>query len=181
MRLPIALAVILIAAAPVASAGQQIAPQTRVRITLAPQRDVEGREDPQVLRGTLLSMTADSMTLQVHPAATPVTVARTAVRRIDVSRGVPSRVASAAIGGLGGAALGSLALMQDANVTAAGDTAHGSVTKRALAGAAIGGAIGIVSGALYPHERWRRVRIPRGVNVALAAGGGTAVGLSISR
>src|SRR4051794_36983041 len=113
MRPLIAAAVALLAAAaPIHAAAQDIAPQTRVRITLTHQREVEGYVPPQVLRGTLLSMTADSMTLQIHPAAGPTTVARSAVRRIDVSLGVPSRTESAARGFVGGAIVGALAPLQ---------------------------------------------------------------------
>jgi membrane associated rhomboid family serine protease len=93
-----------------------------------------------------------------------------------VSRGVPSRAASAARGAVGGAIVGALYLWVNHD-----DGDFDSDTQAAWVGAAGGGVVGLVGGALFPRERWHRVRIPRGVSVAPAAGGGAALGFSIAR
>ncbi|HEX8905373.1 MAG TPA: hypothetical protein VF771_11050, partial [Longimicrobiaceae bacterium] len=132
---------------------------------------------PQVLRGTLVRMDADSMTVRLHPGTGPLRVARSAVRRIDVSRGVPSRASSAAMGAVGGAVFGALefwALNTDA------DGHFESDREAAVTGAAVGAGVGLLAGALWPRERWHRVRIPERVTVAPGADG-TRVGFTISR
>ena len=178
MRTPIA--VIALAAAtvlaPIPAAAQEIAAGTRVRITLTPQREVEGHTPPQVLRGTLVAMDAASMTLQVHPGAGPVRVQRDAVRRIDVSRGVPSRAANAAMGAVGGAIVCAIEFW------ALNDEEFDSDSQAAWTGAAVGAGFGLVTGALFPHERWRRVRLPDArVSVAPATEGGAAIAISLDR
>ena len=48
-----------------------------------------------------------------------------------------------------------------------------------LAGAAffgiVGGATGVLSGAVFPAERWRRAEVPVAMSAAPAAGGGVAL------
>ncbi|HEX6750264.1 MAG TPA: hypothetical protein VF092_23425 [Longimicrobium sp.] len=178
MRTPIAVIALAAAAvlASIPAAAQEIAAGTRVRITLTPQRDVEGYTPPQVLRGTLVAMDATSMTLQLHPGAGPVRVQRDAVRRVDVSRGVPSRAANAAMGAVGGAVVGALEFWL------LNDEEFDSDSEAAWTGAAVGAGFGLVTGALFPRERWKRVRLPD-ARVSLAPGveGGTAIAISISR
>jgi hypothetical protein len=171
---PLVLAAALLLSIALPARGQEIAPRTRVRIWLTPQRQVEGYTLPQVLRGTLLETGADSLTLQVHPATSPIRIAKTAVRRVDVSRGVPSRAASAAMGAVGGAALGALEFWL------LNDEEFGSDGEAALVGAAAGAGIGLVTGALWPHERWHRFRWPARVSVA-PSGDGTRLGLTVTR
>jgi hypothetical protein len=94
-----------------------------------------------------------------------------------VSRGVPGRTESAARGAVGGALIGALVSLQ-------WDDEDGEKHfdgENALIGAGAGALLGAVAGALFPHERWRRVRIPRTMSVAPSPGGGTAVGFSIIR
>jgi hypothetical protein len=179
MRLLLAIVLLLIALStrsPLAAQETEIAPGRRVLVTLTPQREVEGFTPPQMLRGTLLEMTADSMTLQLHPGTSPIRVSRDAIRRVYLSRGVPSRAASAAAGAVAGAAGGALYLWLFHR-----DEDFSSDAKAAWTGAAIGGAAGLVGGALFPRERWRRVRLPARPTVAPAAGGdGTAVGFGVA-
>jgi hypothetical protein len=171
---PLLLVSMLLLSTAVAARAQEIAPQSRVRIFLTPQRDVEGYAGPQVLRGTLLEMEADSLTLQVHPATSPMRVAKSAVRRIYVSRGVPSRAASAAMGAVGGALVGAF------DFWVFNEDQFGSDREAALTGAAAGAGLGLVAGALWPRERWHRVRLPTRVSIAPAAEG-TRLALSITR
>ena len=143
----------------------------RVRVTLSEQLwSVEGVRDPQVLRGVLRSITRDSLRLQLHPGASPVSVARSAVTRVDVSLGVPSRAESALRGAVLNAAVfaGSNLLIH-----ALDDDSRESAGDVALRGAAVGGAFGAVAGAVLVRERWRRARIPQRARIGagLAADG----------
>ena len=176
MRAPLVLAALLLSIAlPARAQRTEVAPQSRVRVFLTPQRDVEGYTAPQVLRGTLVALDTDSLTLQIHPGTGPIRVARSAVRRIDVSRGVPSRAASAAIGAIGGAALGALEFW------VLNDEEFGSDGEAAWTGAAVGAGFGLITGALWPHERWKRARFPE-ARVSIAPGAsGTLIGFSIVR
>ena len=170
---PLLLVAALLLSLTVSARAQEIAPRSRVRIFLTPQRDVEGYVGPQVLRGTLLEMGADSLTLQVHPATSPMRVAKSAVRRIYVSRGVPGRAASAAMGAVGGAVVGAF------DFWVFNDEQFGSDGQAALTGAAVGAGLGLVAGALRPRERRHRVRLPTRVTLAPAADG-TRLAFSIA-
>lgn len=173
-----------VAALPAAAQTAQTAqpePGQRVMVVLTHQRDVEGYMPAQVLRGTLTRATADSLTLQVHAGTGPITVARSAVRRTYVSRGVPSRAESAAggavVGAVGGALSGWLYKPEDNSWLG-----RQSDTQAALIGAGLGGGFGMVMGALFPRERWKRVRAPQGVTVApavTAEGQGLALNVRI--
>jgi hypothetical protein len=159
----LALAAASAIASPALAQDAQPQPEQRVMLMLTPQRQVEGHVRPQELRGTLLAEDADSLTLQLHPGTGPVRVARSAVRRMYVSRGVPSRAQSAATGAVGGALGGALW-----GLTNNPDRDSRSDGQAALIGAGLGGGFGIVMGALLPRERWHRVRAPRNVTVAPA-------------
>lgn len=135
----------------------------RVRVTLSEQLwTVEGVRDPQVLRGVLRSITRDSLRLQLHPGASPVSVSRSAVARVDVSLGVPSRAESALRGAVLNAAVfaGSNLLIRSVD-----NDSRESAGDAALRGAAVGGAFGAVAGAVLVRERWRRARIPQRVRM----------------
>jgi uncharacterized protein YcfJ len=136
-------------------------PNQRVMLVLTPQHQVEGHTRPQALRGTLVAEDADSLTVQVHPGTGPIRVARSVVRRMYVSRGVPSRSQSAATGAVVGAVGGALwGWIYNP------EREQRSDQDAALLGAAAGGGFGLVMGALFPAERWKRVRMPS--NVALS-------------
>jgi hypothetical protein len=166
-------------ALPAVARAQDPQPQQRVMVTLARQPEVEGHTIPQAIRGTLLQIDADSMTIQVHPGTGPLRVSRGVVRRMYVSRGVPSRARSAATSAVGFAVVGALTtwLHNDS------DHQFSSDREAALAGAALGAGLGLVEGALNPRERWHRVRLPARVAVAppLREGDGLVVAVSTSR
>jgi hypothetical protein len=166
-------------ALPAAAYAQEAQPQQRVMVTLTRQPEVEGHTVPQAIRGTLLEIDADSMTIQVHPGTGPLRVSRGVVRRMYVSRGVPSRARSAATGAVGFAVLGALTawLHNDS------DHQFSSDREAALAGAALGAGLGLVEGALNPRERWHRIRLPARIAVtpALHEGDGLVVAVSTSR
>lgn len=163
-----AVAGVLAAPLPAQTTGEAVRVGARVRVTLSEQLwTVEGVRDPQVLRGVLQSLTRDSLRLQLHPGAAPVSVARSAVSRVDVSLGVPTRVESAARGALLNAAVfaGSNLLVR---AVARDDTA-GSTEDVVIRGAAIGAAFGAVAGAVLVRERWQRSRLPERVRVGAGA------------
>lgn len=161
-QLALAALVVLAFAAPVAAQPEDPAVRVgaRVRVTLSEQLwTVEGVRDPTVLRGVLRSVTRDSLRLQLHPGASPVSVARSAVARVDISLGVPSRAESA----LRGAVLNAVAFAASNLLIHAveRDSPYDSGGDAALRGAAVGGAFGAVAGAVLVRERWRRARIPQ--------------------
>lgn len=130
----------------------------RVRVWLTRQPSwVEGAAEEQRVRGTLTAVSPDSLTVSMHPGAAPVALAWPAVSRLDRSKGVQSRLASALLRGLQGAALGALefALLDEQQGL------YSSTRKAMLVGAATGAGIGIAWGGLHPQERWSRVRLVR--------------------
>ena len=167
-------------ALPAAARAQETEPQPqqRVTVTLARQPEVEGATGSQAIRGTLLDIDADSMSIQVHPGTGPLRVSRGVVRRMYVSRGVPSRTQSAAAGALGGAALGAVTwwLRNEGD-----DRLFTSDRDAALTGAAVGAGVGLVAGALWPRERWRRIRLPARVTVAPDLGRGDGWVVAVAR
>lgn len=168
--------VVLALAAPVAAQTEDPAVRVgaRVRVTLSEQLwTVEGVRDPTVLRGVLRSVTRDSLRLQVHPGASTVSVARSAVARMDVSLGVPSRPESALRGAILNAAAfaGSNLLIHVVDR----DSPYDSGGAAALRGAAVGGAFGAVAGAVLVRERWRRARIPQRARIRAGLTPGGAI------
>jgi hypothetical protein len=175
---PIAAGLALFALPAVARAQEpEPRPQQRVMVMLTQQREVEGWTPGQRIRGTLLAMDADSLTIQVHPGTGPLRVSRGAVRRVYVSRGVPSRATSAVVGAVGGAVLGALTSWVSNDGS---DRVFAADRDAAVAGAAIGAGIGLLGGGLFPREHWRRVHLPAGVSVAppVRAGQGWQIALA---
>lgn len=138
--------------------AQGIEDGARVRVWLTSQpQALEGAAEKQSVRGTVISLSSDSLTIRIHPGAAPVALAWPAVSRLERSRGVPSRSSSAIWRGIQVAAMGALefAILDE-------QRGHFSSTSRAmLVGAATGAGIGIVWGGFYPQERWSRVRLVR--------------------
>ena len=159
IRMRLRLAAFLLLALPLSAPAQEAAPLspgTRVRLSLERQSQPKGLAPSPALQGALTAVGPDSVTLRLHPGATPVSVAVHAIRRIEVSRGVPSRLESALRQAVLLGALGAVEFpLLDRN-----ERSFGSTGEAALAGAAIGAAAGAISGALFPRERWRRVRLP---------------------
>ena len=150
-------ALTLLASAPLIAQGLP-EPGQRVRVHLVPQpRAVEGAVSPQRLRGTLVGVTADSLALQIHPASDVTWIARAGIKRLDLSGGVRSRFESALVHGAVTAVMGSL----QRTLFAALDRdrySNESLGESDLVGAAGGAVIGITIGALFPQERWARLR-----------------------
>ena len=107
-------------------------------------RNVEGAWAPHAVRGELVKVTADSLTLLIHASASPVSFALDSIRGLEISRGV-SRGRTAIKFGLQAAPLwGAMSL---------GD--RDDVSPFIWAGA--GFVFGAILGALTPQEHWKRV------------------------
>ena len=125
----------------------------RVRLVLTKQPRVEGRGGiPDVVRGTLLAIDPDSLTVAGHEGTTPYRIARSVVRRAYVSKGIQGRGEAGALGALAGASAGL------GTCGYYGNDCHTSKTDLVLAAA--GGVLGAVIGATHPHEKWRLVHLP---------------------
>jgi hypothetical protein len=139
----------------------EVSTGARVRVWVPESyRQAEGPHRRQLLRGTVEGVVADTLQLRIAGTSGVVPVARSAVRRLEVSAGV-SRPASAverAVGGAIGGAVG-WALMNDPDRS--GGPSYRTDWRAAGVGAAWGAGIGAVAGLVFPHERWRRVRLRR--------------------
>jgi len=135
-----------------------IEPGARVRVTVPeeqrqPDKVTRGHE----LRGRVMHLNLDTLYLAVTDSLGPLAVPRSATRRIDLSRGVPSAGASALRRGLVTGVLGAVAGV----LLVAGDNEPGGSSEgdAALIGGGIGLVMGGVLGAVFPTERWRRIRL----------------------
>ena len=136
-----------------------VAVGSRVRVWLPePHRQNDGPAHRQLLRGTVLGISPDTLQLTIPGTAGSIAVPRMTIRRMQVSRG-SSRLASAfqkaAAGAAGGAA--QWALMNDPRRR--GGPNYPTDWRAAGVGASWGAGIGAVVGLVFPHEQWRRVRL----------------------
>jgi hypothetical protein len=130
----------------------------RVRVRI---RDVHRQAEllPPVLelRGTVLSVTGDTLALRLPSAGSPVSIPRPAITSLAVSRGVPSPLESAGRRmlewGATGACLGLLYLHSP--IRDSGHTWEDAVGT----GASLGSLTGLLVGFISPYERWRGVRV----------------------
>jgi len=127
-----------------------VAPGDRVRVTT---------EDWELV-GTLLAQGDDSLRLQVIGEVTPVSVARSAIKRLEISRGSHSSTGSGALIGLGAGVLAGGALGAEANSPCDPEVfgcGPGLVVGGGLLVGAIGAGIGAVIGSLSHSEQWDSV------------------------
>jgi hypothetical protein len=155
------IAVLLVCSAVRALTAQwpsDIAPGMRVQAHLPEvQYQFAGRRGHPI-RGRIMALTADTLYLAVTDSVGPLAVPRRLIQRLEWSRGVPSRAASAARRGLV-AAVGTtllFALLNDMDEP----PRRMSTESAALFGAGFGLTTGAVLGAVFPRERWKRVRLP---------------------
>ncbi|HST07145.1 MAG TPA: hypothetical protein VLJ83_03195 [Gemmatimonadaceae bacterium] len=158
MRLAIVIG--LLAAIPQLSAAQfpaEVQAGARVRVWLPESaRQENGPERRQLLRGTVQSVDMSMLNLSVPGAIGAVAIPRSAVRRLDVSRGVsrPASMIERAIGGAIGGAV-TMALLNDPHRSSG--PRYRTDWRAAGVGAAWGGGAGALIGLLFPYEQWRRV------------------------
>jgi hypothetical protein len=134
-----------------------VAVGTRLRVALPDSlRQVWPRE--QWVRGQVAALSSDTLYLQLPSTESPVAIRRSAIKRLDRSLGVPTPVESAFRGAVGWAFMGALYGVILRSVDAE-DWRDRSLGESAALGAGIGAGVGFVLGALFPSERWRRVRL----------------------
>jgi hypothetical protein len=136
-----------------------IAPGARVQVRLPELQYQVGGRRGQLVRGRVTALTPDSLYLAITDSLGPVAIPRHLIERLAYSRGVPSRVSSAARRGLfAGAATALLfAVLNEMDE----QPSRASTGSAALVGAGVGLTTGAVLGAIYPHERWKGVRLEK--------------------
>jgi hypothetical protein len=131
----------------------QVTPGIRVQVRL-PEAQHQVGPRGQLLRGRVTGLAQDTLYLAVTDSVGPLAIPRSFVQRLEISRGAPSRGVSALLGGLIGGAFGAATFYLVTVISPNG----GDTGDAALMGGAIGLGLGGLSGALWPQERWKRVR-----------------------
>lgn len=134
---------------------------TRVRAWLPEaHRQSEGPWRRQLVRGSVEAVSPDTLLMTIPGAVGTVAIPRATLRRLEVSHG-PSRGVSAAERAIAGAMGGAItwALMNDPRRS--GGPSYRTDWRAAGVGASWGAGIGALTGILFPHEHWKRVRLSR--------------------
>jgi hypothetical protein len=135
----------------------QVTPGARVQVRLPEIQYQFNWTRGQPIRGRVKSLASDTLYLAVGDSLGPLAVPRRLIKRLEYSKGVPSRVASATKQGLISAA--GFALVA-ALINEAGDEPHKNSTGDvALVWGGVGLVTGAVLGAIFPVERWKKVRL----------------------
>ena len=140
----------------VAQFPAEVQPGARVRVWIPETaRQEQGPDRRQLLRGTVESVDG-ALRLRVPGTTGSLAIQRTAVRRLDVSRGV-SRGASMVERAVGGAIAGALTLAALNDPQRASGPHFRTDWEAAGVGAAFGAGFGAIVGLIWPYERWQRV------------------------
>ena len=134
----------------------------RVQVRLPEVQYQFGGHRGHLLRGRVTSLTSDTLYLAVTDSLGPLPIPRRLIERLEFSRGVPSRLASAARRGLIAAA--GFALLSVAMNEIEDEPDRVSTGTAALIGGGVGLVFGGTLGAIYPNERWKRVRLEDSTN-----------------
>lgn len=135
---------------------------TRIRVWVPePYLQEQGPWRRQQLRGIVASVAADTLHLSVPGTDGTLAVARQSIRRLDISRGRPSRVASAVERAFAGAIVGAISVALNNDPRGSKWPNYSRDWRAAEEGAKWGAGIGAVMGFVLPTERWRRVRLRR--------------------
>jgi len=143
----VALALVLFAG----SAFAEVAPGTRVRVTLLAHPDAP-------IAGTLLAYRPESIGLAVEPDSTERTFARAELAKFERSTGIHNNAGKGALigavaGGVGAALIGALF----ASAIKEGDS-DAIPLVLGVGGAVVGGLVGAAIGEDSKHEGWEEVR-----------------------
>jgi hypothetical protein len=157
------IAVVVLALLPGVAGAQLSSVQTgeRVRVWI-PEPWLQHDQTPwrrQLLRGTVASTTGDTLHLTVPGTEGTLSVARSSITRLDVSRGRPSRGASAIERAFSGAIVGAISVALRNDPYGRKWPNYSRHWRAAEEGAKWGAAFGAVLGFTFPTERWRRVRL----------------------
>jgi hypothetical protein len=163
MRVPLTIALTVLPFIPSLALAQfpdrvQSGARVRVWVPDAYPQD-QGPWRRQQLRGTVAELSGDTLRLSVPGTDGTLAVPRASIRRLDVSKGKPSRAATAFERAVTFALVGAVTFGIDHELTGPNDS--GVDWREARLGAAWGAGIGAVVGFVWPTERWRRVRLPR--------------------
>lgn len=134
-----------------------VAPGARVRVRLPEVQFQETTRRGHLLRGRVTALSPDTLYLAVTDSVGPLAVPRSLIQKLELSRGVPSRGASALRQGLISAVVSALTLVL-VNETTSG-TSEWDTGEAALIGGGVGFATGAIFGAIFPRERWKSVRM----------------------
>lgn len=160
-----AVAISFVSAMPAALQAQfpaAVRPGARVRVWIPePYRQMDGPARRQLLRGTVETVTADTLRLSIPGTASLVAIPRSSVRRLQLSQGEPSRPATAIERAIGGALGGAISFAAMNDPRRSGGPHYRTDWRAAGVGAAWGAGIGAVVGFIFPHEQWRGVRLRR--------------------
>ena len=146
-------------------------PGARVQVQLPERQYQFSAHRGQMLRGKVTATSADTLYLAVADSIGPLAIPRRLIQHAYLSRGVPSRGESAVRRGIGGAIGGALIGW---GIGALDDDIDNS--DAALIGGAIGLGTGALLGALFPYERWKRMKWEPLVGV----GAGMPIGLAFA-
>ena len=165
-RLPaLALSALLVAAAPTLAQAQlsdRVQSGARVRVWIPePWLQDGGPWKRQQLRGTVAAVCPDTLHLTLPGTDGTIAVSRASIKRLDVSRGRPSRVASGFERAIGGAIVGAAAAALQNDPDNDEWPNYSSDWRAAGQGAIYGAAFGAAIGIIFPTERWKRVRLGR--------------------
>jgi hypothetical protein len=157
MRVLIFAAVTVLSSVAGAQFPDDVRAGTRVRVWIPEvARQAEGPNKRQLLRGEVETVNAETLRLRIPGSSGAIAIPRTAVRRLDVSRGV-SRGASMVerAVGVGIASAITFGLMNDPGNSSGPN--YRTDWEAAGVGAAVGAGFGAVIGLIWPYERWRKV------------------------
>jgi hypothetical protein len=162
---PLLAAVALLALGQRTAAAQfpdRVQPGARVRVWIPePYLQANGPWKRQQLRATVSGIDGDVLRLTVPGAEGTLSIPRSAIRRLDVSKGPPSRAASALERAVGFAIAGAISAALENNPGSDEWPAYNRTWRAAEEGAKIGAVVGAVVGFVLPSERWRRVKLSR--------------------
>lgn len=162
---PFITAVAFLALGPALAAAQfpdRVQTGVRVRVWIPEAyRQENGPWRRQLVRATVSGIENDVLRLTVPGVEGTLSVPRNAIRRLDVSKGPPSRAASAFERALGFAVVGAISAALENDPGSDEWPAYNRDWRAAEEGAKVGAVVGALVGFVFPTERWRRVRLRR--------------------
>lgn len=158
---PLSMLVTLLQVVPSPSAAQWpagVSAGARVQVRLPEIQFQASARRGHLIRGRITALTPDTLYLAVTDSVGPLPLPRSLIQRLELSRGVPSRGASALRQGLlsGAITAAMLALFEGINDEPDGIDAG----EAALIGGGVGLVSGAVIGAIFPRERWKSATMP---------------------